>query len=297
MTVGTFDGIHLGHRKIIDTVAQRAREQNLRSLLMTFEPHPKLVVSSNNAEEIKLLTTIEEKIQVLEQSDLDYLVVANFTQAFAATSAEKFVRHYLVEKCRMKAIVIGQDHSFGRGKEGNFQLLQKLGEELDFQVFPIEPIDVDGQVVSSTQIRRMLMEGRVDHAARLLGRPYGLQGRVVKGLGQGRLLGFPTANLRPASRYKLFPKEGIYATRVKIDDKLYGSATYVGTRPTFNGTEKVAEVHLPDFSGDLYGRDIDIFFHAFLRNDEKFNSTTELIEQINKDIRQAVQLLDHGGIS
>jgi riboflavin kinase / FMN adenylyltransferase len=297
VTVGTFDGIHVGHRMIIDTVVQQARENNLRSLLMTFEPHPKLVVSSNGTGEIKLLTTIEEKIQVLEQSGLDYLVVANFTRTFAATSAEQFVRHFLIDKCRMKAIVIGRDHVFGRGKEGTFHLLQQLGEELDFRVFSVEPVDVAGQLVSSTQIRRLLMEARVEQAALLLGRPYALQGRVVKGEGQGRLLGFPTANLRPPSNYKLLPREGIYATQVKIDDQMLNSATYVGNRPTFNGTEKVAEVHLPDFNGDLYDRDIEVFFHSFLRDDKKFINTTELKKQIDSDIRRAVQILDHGGIS
>lgn len=264
-------------------------------MLITFEPHPRLVLA--NGEEISVLTTVEEKIEILEKTGLDHLVVANFTQAFAATSAEQFVRNYLVEKFHTRAVFVGPDHMFGRKKEGDYRLLQQLGQQSGFQVFNVEPIELNGKAVSSTLIRRLLSEGSVARAARLLGRPYNMQGRVVRGQGQGRELGFPTANLRPTSRYKLFPKEGIYAARVKIGDGLYDSAAYIGVRPTFNGTEKVAEVHVPGFNGNLYDRDIEIFFHAFLRDDQKFDTTAELAEQIKQDIQNAIHFLEHGGKS
>ncbi|MDZ7316969.1 MAG: bifunctional riboflavin kinase/FAD synthetase [candidate division KSB1 bacterium] len=296
ITVGTFDGVHRGHQEVIRGVVSDAKAMGIASAVVTFEPPPKLVFAPQEGEKIGVLTTIEEKIAVLKSLGVDYLIVANFTLVFADTPAEEFVRRDLVGRWGAKKVVVGADHMFGRGKEGTPELLERLGQELGFAVQVVPPLTIDGIPVSSTAIRRALSEGQVERAAVLLGRPYSFKGRVVEGAGWGRKLGFPTANLRPSSRYKLMPREGIYATRVQLGGRLLNSATYVGVRPTFDGTEKVAEVHIPGYSGDLYGRELEIHFYHFLRQDQKFDSPQELAEQIDLDVKQAITVLEQGGI-
>ncbi len=295
ITVGTFDGIHQGHQIIINKVKEQAALLGVQSLLFTFEPHPKTVIVREGAPDIGLLTTIDEKIEVLEKTGLDSLYVSLFDKTFAATPAEDFVRDTLVKKLNMKSIIIGHDHAFGRNRQGNDELLQQLGEELGFQVHTVEQISNENERISSTRIRHALQHGKADEAARMLGRSYSLSGTVIHGQQQGRDLGFPTANLRPDSPFKLIPKVGIYATRVRIDRKIHNSVTYIGVRPTFDGTHKVVEVHVMDFDANIYGQNITVYFEKFLRDDRKFSSTNELVTNIQNDKNNAIFYFANGG--
>lgn len=295
VTVGTFDGVHLGHQHIITQVREYATKLGVQSLLFTFEPHPKLVISKPNRPQIQLLTSIEEKIEVLEKTGLDSLVVSNFTKDFASTSAEDFVRNILVGNMAMKAIVLGHDHAFGRNREGNQNLLERLGRELGFDVYTVEPIVAQEENISSTRVRQLLLDGNVSIAKTILGRPYNVRGQVVQGKGVGKELGFPTANIRPATQYKLIPKEGIYTTRIRFNGTVHNSVTYIGLRPTFNGTEKVIEVHVHDFDADLYGKEVEVYFYEFQRADRKFSDTSQLIEMITKDKQKSMRFFDQGG--
>jgi riboflavin kinase/FMN adenylyltransferase len=295
ITVGTFDGIHHGHQIIINKVKEQAKILGVQSLLFTFEPHPKTVVFKQGVPDIRLLTTIDEKIEVLETTGLDSLYVSLFDKTFAATTAEEFVRETLVKRLKMKSIIIGHDHAFGRNRQGNDELLARLGQELGFQVHTIEQISNENERISSTRIRHALHEGQADEAARMLGRSYSVSGTVIHGLQQGRELGFPTANLRPDSPFKLIPKVGIYATRVRIDNKIHNSVTYIGVRPTFDGTHKVVEVHVMDFDGTIYGQNITVYFEKFLRDDRRFASTDELVKNIQNDKNNAITYFANGG--
>lgn len=295
VTVGTFDGIHNGHQIIINKVREQARLLGVQSLLFTFEPHPKTVVTKEGVPDIQLLTTIDEKIEVLEQTGLDALYVSLFTKSFATTTAEDFVRDILVKRLKMKTIIVGHDHAFGRNRQGNDALLEELGQELGFQVHTVEQISNDNERISSTRIRHALQDGHADEAARMLGRSYSLSGTVIHGQQQGREMGFPTANLRPDSPFKLIPKVGIYATKVRIGKKIHNSVTYIGVRPTFDGTHKVVEVHVMDFDENIYGQNITVYFEKFLRDDRKFASTDELVTHIQKDKNNAIHFFANGG--
>lgn len=296
LTVGTFDGIHHGHQIIINKVKEQAAKLGVHSLLFTFEPHPKTVIVKKGVPDIRLLTTIDEKIEVLETTGLDSLYVSLFDKTFAAMSAEEFVRETLVKRLNMKSIIVGHDHAFGRNRQGNDELLERLGGELGFQVHTIEQISNENENrISSTRIRHALQEGHADEAARMLGRSYSLSGTVIHGLQQGRNLGFPTANLRPTSSFKLIPKVGIYATKVRIGTKIHNSVTYIGVRPTFDGTAKVVEVHVMDFDDNIYGQNITVYFEKFLRDDRRFPSKDELVENIRNDKNNAITYFANGG--
>ena len=291
LTIGTFDGVHRGHLSIIRELQARAQKIGATPTLVTLEPHPRLVLSKEDAPLVRLLTTIEEKIEALSLLGLDRLVVANFSHAFASLSPAEFVSDILVKKLKMKQIVIGHDHAFGRDRAGNINLLQELKDRYSYEVSVVDPIRVGKKVVSSTEIRNLLLDGQVESATKLLGRSYNLRGQVVKGDGRGRQLGYPTANIRPFSRYKLIPKVGIYATRIKVGKEIYNSATYIGQRPTFNLSEKVIEVHLLDFDGELYGQEVELVFIRFIREDAKFDSISDLITQIEEDKKRSLELL------
>jgi riboflavin kinase/FMN adenylyltransferase len=291
LTLGTFDGVHRGHQAIVRELQAFAQETKAVPTLVTLEPHPRLVLAEKEEPAIRLLTTIEEKIDALSKLELDRLVVANFSSSFAALEPQEFISDILVKKLKMKHIIIGQDHAFGRNRSGNIELLQKLGNQFKFGVTVVKPIRMNRRVVSSTQIRNMLLEGEVEQAAELLGRDYNLRGQVVKGDGRGRQLGYPTANIRPFSRYKLIPKVGIYATRIKVGQSIFNSATYIGLRPTFNLEEKVIEVHLMNFDSELYGQEIELSFIRFIRDDIKFDTIEQLIIQIEDDKKRSLELL------
>ena len=296
VTVGTFDGVHKGHQDIIAKVNKESRRLGAASVLSTFEPHPRLVIQRKNLPPITLLTTMDEKIHALQNLGIDCLVVSEFTREFASTPAELFVRETLVKKIKMRSIVIGHDHAFGRNREGDENLLKTLGRELDFQVHVVKPRKFDDGVISSSSIRRALQDGDIEQANKYLGRAYSVGGQVVKGREQGRKLGFPTANIHIGRESKLAPKPGIYATSVVVSGRSYKSVTYIGARPTFQGDELVVEVHIDDFDKDIYGEQITINFHSFLRNDQQFFSKEELAKSIKQDKKNALKFLDDGGI-
>ncbi len=291
LTLGTFDGIHRGHLQIINNVVNRARETGHDSALFTFEPHPQLVLGKEDRAPIHLLTTIDEKIEVLGRTGLDRLIVASFTPAFATMEPEQFVRSVLLGRLNMKHMIIGHDHGFGRARRGNQKVLETLSLEYGFDISVVEPITLSDTVISSTAIRTLLNAGEVEQANRLLGRPYTLQGKVVQGDGRGKNLGFPTANIRPYNRYKLIPQPGIYTSRLSVGERVYDAVTYIGYRPTFRLSQKVVEVHVLDFDGQLYGQDVNILFLNFVRGDQQFDSTKSLIEQIKQDIQDSRTLL------
>ncbi len=295
MTVGTFDGVHLGHQHILNTAIQRAQELNANSVLVTFEPHPGFVVKSSGKPDVKLLTTIEEKINLLEQTQLNFLVISNFTRAFAQIAAEDFVKNFIVNTLQAQYVVIGHDHTFGRNRKGNIKLLQKMGRKLGFEVEEVSPVTDADRSISSTRVRQLLLEGHVDQVEYLLGRHYSVTGQVIRGSGRGQEMGFPTANVRPYSRYKLVPKNGIYASKITIDNHQYDSVTYIGTRPTFNIKTKSIETHIPDFKGDLYHKEVSVSFLKCLRKEETFDSTKDLVNAIKNDKELAVQYLRNGG--
>ena len=291
VTEGTFDGVHVGHQAIIRYLIERARKRGGESVVVTFSPHPREVV---HGAPVPLLTTIDERADVLEGLGLDRLVVVEFTGAFSQLGAEAYVEEVLVETIGLQEIVIGYDHAFGRGREGNGALLEKLGRRHGFSVDVIPPQLVAKHVVSSSEVRRLLTEeGAVADVRPLLGRSYGLAGAVVEGDRRGRTIGFPTANLDVRHPRKVVPKEGVYAVEVHgaHADGAVGGMMNIGRRPTFEGTDVRIEVHLLDFEGDLYGRELRVEFVERLREERPFTSAEALKEQLSADRARCKQLL------
>ncbi len=291
VTIGNFDGVHLGHRAILSRVIQRARELDAQAVAITFEPHPLKVLRPEM--NLPLLTTPEQKTRLLGAAGLDAVVVLPFTREFAALPARDFVRQYFLERLRVREVVVGHDYCFGRGREGNIDLLKEMGQKHGFTVQVVWAVEADNAVVSSSLIRALLRLGKVEEAALLLGRPYGVAGRVVHGKGRGgKLLGVPTANIRPAN--ELLPATGIYAVRVRRGEETLGGAANIGTCPTFENGEFSLEVHLLDFNGDLYDEDLGVEFVARLREERRFPSIEALAAQIHADIKRARQVLTAG---
>ncbi len=281
ITVGSFDGIHLGHRQLIDRLLALAREHDLVSTVVTFEPHPKKVLGKGD---VHLLTDIEEKLELLQQLNIDQTLVIPFTREFARMDYRHFVRDILVERLNVREMVIGHDHHFGRNREGTFECLVELGKKWGFSVHQVGPFRVDGEVVSSSAIRRLILEGDVEKAARFLGRYYNLKGVVEKGDGRGRQLGFPTANIRFTQPDKILPPPGVYAVNVLLQGKEYKGMMNIGLRPTFNNNDALtSEVHLFNFSGLIYGEAVNVFFKKFIRKEKKFSGIEELKQQLEKD--------------
>jgi riboflavin kinase/FMN adenylyltransferase len=292
VTMGTFDGVHLGHQKLIQTIIDIGTERQLTSCLLTFEPHPQLVLKDLQQSQV-LLTTMEEKIELLAKTGLDRLVIANFTRGFSSIEPAEFVHNILADQLGTKYLMIGHDHAFGRQRKGTYELLAKMSKTMNFDLAAFDAITINERVVSSTRIRQALAQGHVHLAQDLLGRPYTITGQVIPGDGRGKDLGFPTANIRPFSKYKLIPKAGIYATRIKIRDRWHDSATYIGVRPTFHLHDHVIEVHILEFENEIYDQEIVLEFDRYLRDDQEFSNSKELIEQIKQDIVAAKELLNH----
>jgi riboflavin kinase / FMN adenylyltransferase len=286
VTVGTFDGVHRGHRDVLDRLAARASALDLRSVLVTFEPHPLEVV--NPAAAPLLLTVGEEKREVLAESGIDYLAVVPFTPILARFSAEEFVSRVLRDRFRMTHLLMGYDHGFGRNREGDVEVLQALGAREGFRVEVIAPVSIgDGRPISSTSIRRAIAGGDLDRATHALGRPYSVGGRVVPGAARGRRLGFPTINVALPSSRKLLPPQGVYAVRVQTPGGAHGGMLNLGPRPTFGDETIGIEAHLFDTSGDWYGAWVRLDFIARLRDTRKFDTPDALVEQLRRDERDA----------
>jgi riboflavin kinase / FMN adenylyltransferase len=290
VTVGTFDGVHRGHLDVIRRLVERAQAASLPSLLVSFDPHPLEVV--NPAAAPPLLTTSEEKLEVLAGTGVDYFAVVPFTQNLASYGAEEFVDRILRARFRMSELLIGHDHGFGHRRAGNVNVLKSLGAERGFRVDVVEPVSLgDGQHVSSTSIRRAVAGGDLIRAAEGLGRPYSVSGGVVAGNSRGRDLGFATINLTTPTTRKLLPPEGVYAVMVQTPRGRFGGMMNLGGRPTFGDTSLSIEAHLFDVSADFYGMHVRIDFVAFLRETKRFADAGELVRQLEKDRESALRAL------
>ena len=289
ITIGTFDGVHIGHRQILLRLINNAKQLNLNAVLLTFFPHPRMVLQKET--NIKLLNTLDEKIEILESLGLNYTIVHPFTKEFSRLSAIEFVRDILVNQLKTKKIIIGYDHRFGRNRNANINDLIAFGTTLDFEVEEISAQEVDEVSVSSTKIRMALENADIDTANSYLGYAYMLTGVVKKGKGIGRQLAFPTANLYIKESYKLIPKNGVYVVQSSIDGKVYYGMMNIGFNPTVEGKEKTIEVHFFDFNQDLYERKIKVELLHHIRDEHKFDSVEALKEQLTKDKQTSLALI------
>ncbi len=290
VTTGTFDGVHLGHRQIISKVTESARKMQGESVILTFYPHPRMVLFPDD-NDLKLLNTQDEKIALLEQAGVDNLIIIPFTKEFSRLSSVEFVREILVTGIGTRKLVIGYDHHFGRNREGSFEHLKEYGPLYGFDVEEIPKQLVDDVAVSSTKIRNLLLEGNIREANNCLGYEYFFSGIVVKGKQLGRELGFPTANVHINDRYKLIPAIGIYAVKVIVDDAEYKGMMSIGVRPTIGGTPLTVEVNIFDFSQDIYSKEIRVKLVERLRDEQHFDSLEALKAQIQDDKIRSLQIL------
>lgn len=289
ITIGTFDGVHIGHRKILERLINDAKKSGLQSTVLTFFPHPRMVLQKDT--QIKLLNTIQEKVKILELIGLDCLIIHPFTAEFSRLSSIEFVRDILVNELKTKKIIIGYDHRFGRNRNANIQDLIAYGTTLNFEVEEIAAQEIDDVSVSSTKIRKALNEGDMKTANKYLGYHYMLTGKVEKGKGLGRQLDFPTANLSIEEDYKLIPKNGVYVVKSILNEKLYYGMMNIGFNPTVDGSSKSIEIHFFDFKDDLYGQNIQVDILERIRDEHKFNSLEELKTQLLKDKETSLSLI------
>jgi len=281
LTIGTFDGVHIGHQKIIERLNQIKDHPKDKSMILTFYPHPRRFLHHGN--EIKMLNTFDEKIQLLDKFDLDHLVVEPFTAEFSRLSALGFVRDILVNQLYIKKLVIGYDHHFGKNREGNFEQLKEYGELYGFEVEEIPAQEIENVSVSSTKIRDAIEKGEIEKANKYLGYHYLLTGDIVKGEGLGRKINFPTINLHIKEDYKLIPKAGVYIAKTILNQQTIYGIMNIGIRPTVSGKGQTIEIHLLDYQGDLYGLKMQIEVLKRLRDEQKFDSVEDLVLQIKKD--------------
>jgi len=281
VTIGTFDGVHAGHRKIIERLVNSANANNLDSVVLTFFPHPRMVLQKESG--LQLINTIEERKKLLEQTGIDHLVIHPFTHQFSRLTAIEFVRDILVNKLKAKKIIIGYDHRFGRNRTADINDLKQFGKDFDFEVEEISQQDVEQVAVSSTKIRNALLDGRVERANMYLQHPFTLMGAIVKGRGIGKDLGFPTANLEVAEDYKLIPKNGVYVVKTKIDGETVNGMMNIGTNPTVGGKEKTIESYFFDLDKDLYGKQLEIELLVRIRDEKKFTSVNDLKIAMKQD--------------
>lgn len=291
LTLGTFDGIHLGHQQIIKRVLECSEENKLRNLIITFHPHPRKVI--NPEIQLKLLTTNEEQISILEKLGIQNLFIVNFTKEFSQLTPDEFIKNYLVDKIGLSRIVIGYDHHFGKGRGGDVEFLLASGKKYGFEVLQIQPFIINNEPVSSTKIRTALEVGDINKVNKMLGRYYSFSGVVVEGDKRGRELGYPTANIKLSDEDKMLPQIGIYAVLVEIDGIEHKALLSIGKRPTFyNDGKVVPEVYIYDFNNDIYGKEIKVNLIQKLRGEEKFNSAEELIRQMNIDKENGLKILN-----
>ena len=285
ITTGAFDGVHIGHQEIISRMKQIALEIKGETVIVTFHPHPGKVISSIPGE-IKQLTSLEERIELLTQSGIDHLVVVNFDYAFSNLTADAYVKTFLFDHFHPHTILVGYDHRFGNGRNGNFELLQKFGTELGFKVEQIHEKIIDQEIVSSTQIRNYILEHQIEKANALLGYPYLFDGFVVRGNQIGRTIGFPTANLHINDEEKIIPSNGVYDVKVKgncLGNIIYNGMMNIGIRPTVDGQKKVIEVHILDFDQDIYEQNLTVMVYEYIRGEVKFDGLEALKVQLAKD--------------
>jgi len=290
ITQGTFDGVHLGHQKVLKQVVELAKSKNTQSLLITYHPHPRLVIDPNN-QNLRMLSSLEEKAKAVYDLGVDYVLVLPFTQEFAQLSPQEFVETILVHQLHVDTIVIGYDHRFGKNREGDFHTLVTLSQRYNFQVQEIPASEIDAIAISSTRIRNAISNKQLTEANTLLGRPYILSGIVSEGQKLGRTIGFPTANLRIEDPYKMIPPNGVYAGYCDVENQRYKMVCNIGYRPTVDGKTLSVESHIFDLDKNIYNHPISLFLVQYLRNEQKFDSLESLKTQIFIDAQQAQSLV------
>lgn len=284
LTIGSFDGVHVGHQQIIQQINQLAASIDGVSVLITFHPHPRMVVGQSAAHTLKLLNTLEEKAVLLEHYGVDVLVIVPFSRQFAEQSPDEYIRDFLVRYFEPSVIAIGYDHRFGKNRSGDISYLRRFEQRYGYEVVEISRQEVDDSAVSSTKVRQALAEGKVKQAAQLLGHPFGITGKVVEGLRIGHTIGFPTANVEVLDPYKLIPPTGIYAVRVWHKEQRYNAMLYIGNRPTIDrDLAQTIEVNIFEFDQQIYGDMLRVEFIAYLRGDAKFDSLEALQAQLEQD--------------
>jgi riboflavin kinase/FMN adenylyltransferase len=289
VTIGTFDGVHLGHRQILSQLKEEAARIGGETVIITFHPHPRKIISSVPGD-IKLLNTLSEKISLLEEAGIDHLVVVPFDHVFANQTAEEYVKDFLYRYFKPHTVIIGYDHRFGKGREGNYELMNEYGKTLGFEVKEISEQLLNEIVISSTKIRQAITANDIETANSFLGYPYFFEGTVVEGNKLGRTIGYPTANLHVSSEEKLIPGDGVYAVTVVSSEKYKGMMN-IGLRPTVDGKKRVIEVNIFDFDKDIYGQNLQVHLHAYLRGEVKFTGIDALKEQLQKDKTTATEKL------
>jgi riboflavin kinase/FMN adenylyltransferase len=290
VTSGTFDGVHLGHQKILQRLHESAKINNGETVVITFWPHPRIILKPTDLS-LKLLNTFEEKAELLREQGIDHLIRIPFTKEFSQITSQDFITKILVNTIGTKKLVIGYDHRFGKNREGSFEQLKLNGPAYGFDVEEIPQQDIDHIAVSSSKIRKALETGDLDTATHFLGRPYSISGRIIKGDKLGRVLGYPTANIDLDSHDKLIPIEGIYAVKVMHENLEYGGMLYIGTRPTVDGSKRTIEVNIFHFEKEIYGESLQVSFIKLLRMDSKFQDLESLREQLHKDKEAALHAL------
>jgi len=294
VTSGTFDGVHFGHQKILARLNEIARLNKGESVVITFWPHPRLVLHPEQTD-LRLLNTFEEKAELLKDHGVQHLIRIPFTKEFSQLSSQDFITRILVDTIGTKKLVIGYDHHFGKNREGTFEQLKLNGPKYGFEVEEIPRQVVDHIGVSSTIIRKALEQGDIETATPLLGKPYSLTGRVVPGDKLGRILGFPTANIEIDTKFKLIPSDGIYVVTVLHEHANYQGMLYIGNRPTVNGSKRNIEVNIFDFNKDIYGESLTVYFHKQLRKDSRFHDLEELKQQLYQDQKAAIDYFSSKG--
>lgn len=292
VTLGIFDGVHRGHRTLLDILVSRASETNGESVVVTFSPHPRLVLEQDNIK-LSFLTTMEEKKVLLEKANVDHLIILEFSKHFSKIHACDFVDDILVKKIGTKHLIIGYNHHFGRRGEGDFKTIKECAKSLDFVVEQVQGFHTEEGAISSSLIRDALLNGRLDFANNMLGYFYSVYGTVTGGKQIGRSIGFPTANIKPADQYKLIPGNGVYAVDVLLDEKRFRGMLSIGSNPTVNTdtSARSIEVHILNFDGNIYGKGISVIFRKRLRDEKKFDNTNQLANQMEIDKADTIRLL------
>lgn len=292
VTLGIFDGVHRGHRTVIDTLVSRAREVNGESVIITFYPHPRQILSESS-KELSFLTSLDEKITLLESSGVDHLIVIGFDRDFSNREACEFVKEVLIGKIGTRHLIVGFNHHFGRQGEGNFETIKKCAESFNLNVEKVRALNADSGIISSSAVRSALIEGNLEEANKLLGYQYFMNGTVVRGKELGRKIGYPTANIKPDFENKLIPKNGVYAVEIKFEDGKFKGVMSIGLNPTINDKpgERTIEANIFDFDREIYGAKVCVIFRFRLRDEIKFNSLSELAEQIESDKNMAIGLM------
>jgi len=292
LTIGTFDGVHLGHRKVISRLKEYATKYNGESVVFTFYPHPRLVTSPNETD-LRLLTTKEEKIKLFAESEIDHLIIYPFTKKFAALSYSDFVKNILVDKIDTHCLVVGYDHKFGKNREGGYEYLKKCANQFGFKIEKLRALLIDDLQVSSTKIRSALQNGLMKKANRYLGYNYEVHGKIISGKKIGRQIGFPTANIEASDKHKLIPGYGVYAVKIRLDNNTFKGMLNIGIRPTFNtnADNRSIEVNIFDFDIDIYNKEVTITFVDKIREERKFENVQALVKQLKKDKLAAQKIL------